>query len=181
MVSDTAKVLMVGAGVATLLALKSRTGLAGVPYQLPADQVFKIADQIRKRYYVGVSPLMLTAMAKIESAFRPGALRYETHLGDASIGLMQTLYRTARWLHDDLGYQAYQLASSDDLMDPQTSVYFGGAYVDWLSTWRGVQRAEQWVVMSYNGGPNADNSQTRNHWAKYQAAKAQLAYLGGDW
>jgi soluble lytic murein transglycosylase-like protein len=155
-----------------------RANLAGAPYQLTIGQIYALAEALRARYWQDVDPVMLTTMAVIESSGRPGAIRAEPHIGDASIGLMQTLYGTARWLHDDMGYRAYSLPNPDALMDPQVSVYFGGSYVAWLSNWKGIRRTEQWIVESYNGGPNNSNSGTRNHWRKYQDAKARvLDYL----
>ena len=168
---------IVVAGVLALLFFASG-GRASVPIpgnrRLTASEVYSLADQLRRRYYPGVSPLMLTAMAKIESDFDPSAL----NPADPSYGLMQMLYSTARDLYDNFGYRQYPLTSRDDLFDAQTSMYLGGAYVNWLSTWRGQTRGERFIVMSYNGGPGADNSQTRRHFERYQAAKAQLQSQG---
>lgn len=173
--------LIAGAG---LLLVKRSGGVGGAldfSKMFPdsrAEEVYALADEIRMRYYAAVDPLMLTAMAKIESGYKPSAIRQEPTIGDASIGLMQTLYGTARWLHDAMGYNAYQLPGPDALFDPATSMYFGGAMVNWLRTYGGTARGEQWIVESYNGGPGNSNSQTRNHWAKYQAAKAELLRNG---
>ncbi len=163
-------VLVAGA----VLALTGQSGIAGANYKLSPQQTYDLADQITRRHFPHVNPLMLTTMARIESSFKVGAIRTEPHLNDASIGLMQTLYNTARWLHDDMGYRAYELKSPDDLTDPQVSMYFGGAMVAWLSRYRGKTRNEDWIVMSYNGGPNADNAMTRNHLGKYKQAKQEL-------
>lgn len=158
---------------AAFLAQKSPS-LAGIPYKVEPLTVYRIAEEMKARYFTGVDPLMVTAMAQIESSFKPGAVRGEPHIQDASIGLMQTLYGTARWLHDKMGFRDYQLVNEDSLMDPQTSIYYGMAYISWLTRYRGRSRSEDWIVMSYNGGPGANNSMTRNHLRKYKDAKQQL-------
>lgn len=181
MVSRFSAILALG-GVIVFGALKS-SGTAGAVRSgvaLNTDQVYKLSQYMVQQYYPNVDPVMLTAMAQIESSYRVGAYRWESHLNDASIGLMQTLYQTAYWLHNDMGYRDYPLKSPDDLLNPEISMYFGGAMVNWLRTYRGQARSEEWIVMSYNGGPNAYNSQTRNHLSKYLRAKAQIREeLGG--
>lgn len=146
----------------------------GPPKPWNADRVLNEAAELRNRYGLNVSPLMIAAMAQIESSYNPKAQRHEAHLGDSSWGLMQTLLGTAQWLYDDMGYRDFGRPSEKTLTDGRTSLYFGMAYVDWLSRYKGIQRSEQWIVESYNGGPNNSNAQTRNHWAKYQRAKAQI-------
>ena len=127
-----------------------------------------------RSHFPAVDPQMIVAMAKIESSFNPTAYRYEKHIDDASIGLMQTLVKTAQWLYDDMGYKSFGRPSETDLYDPKTSLYFGMAYVNYLQNWKGRARSESWIVQSYNGGPNNSNHQTRNHWNKYQKAKREL-------
>lgn len=122
----------------------------------------------------GVNPLMVRAMIEIESGRNAKAVRYEPHLDDSSIGLMQTLHSTAVWLAKDMGYDFYGIPTLDDLLKPEVSVYFGCAYVKWLSTWGGAYRSEMWIVESYNGGPNNSNAQTERHFMKYQKAKKEL-------
>ena len=46
----------------------------------------------------GVCPEMVAAIALVESGGSPTAYRYEQHLGEASAGLTQVLFSTARWL-----------------------------------------------------------------------------------
>jgi soluble lytic murein transglycosylase-like protein len=185
---NAALLALLGAGlVAASFRTTAAPGLAGVAYQLDAGAVYNLAREMSARHFPDVDPLMLTAMAEIESGFQPGAVRNEPHVknryaqnGDASIGLMQTLFSTAKWLRNDQGQGAYVLSRGDDLMDPQTSMYFGGSYVQWLMTYQGEVRSEAWIVMSYNGGPGADNQATRHHWEKYQAAKLRLRSVLAD-
>jgi hypothetical protein len=69
----------------------------------------------------GVDPAAVKATVAIESAFDPDAYRAEPAVGDASVGLMQTLLRTAR----GLGYPG----DYDGLRDPGTSIEYGTAYL----------------------------------------------------
>ena len=45
-----------------------------------------------------------------------------------------------KW-HRDLGYKAYKVDSFDDLTKPFVSMYFGAAYLVWLSEYEG-----RWVI-----------------------------------
>jgi hypothetical protein len=140
--------------------------------RLSFDETLAIVRHIIWVEFPQVDERMVMAMIQIESAFNPRAYREEKHLNDASYGLMQTLWGTARWLHDDMGKRRYSVATPHRLYDPHVSIYFGCAMVNWLRRYRGQDRSEDWVVMSYNGGPGADNSQTQNHLRKYREAKA---------
>jgi len=159
------------AGLAGLFwALSNKTlALPGAAWS--ESQVRELAKRVISENGWSINPEMLVAMAKIESGFNPLAIRYEALLNDASIGMMQTLLSTARWLATDMGYTKHGIPDMSDLIEPEVSMYFGAAYVNWLSNYSGQARAEQWIVMSYNGGPGADNSQTQNHWNKYIEVK----------
>jgi len=169
--NKTERTALFVAGLAGLFwALSNKTlALPGAAWS--KGQIRDLAGRVVSSHNLNADPDMLTAMAMIESGGNPLALRYEALLNDASIGMMQTLLSTARWLYHDMGYRAYGEPDLQDLLEPEVSMYFGAAYVHWLSTWRGQARNEEWIVMSYNGGPGADNPQTRNHWNKYLEAK----------
>lgn len=155
------------------LVLHSRAVIAGNVSD--TQSVYNRARLIVDRYNLNADPVMIAAMAKIESSYNPNAVRVETHINDVSIGLMQTLVSTAQWLARDFPkYSAKGIPSDQDLLDPETSLYFGAAYIDYLSRWRGVPRDEGWIVESYNGGPNNSNAQTRNHYRKYLRAKEEI-------
>ncbi|MBC7135097.1 MAG: transglycosylase SLT domain-containing protein [Oceanibaculum nanhaiense] len=163
------------AGVALLFAALSRKTLALPGGALSIEQVAQLVNRVNAQYFGGrLDPLMLRAMIEIESGRNPTAVRFEAHIPDSSVGLMQTLQGTAEWLAKDMGYSAFGVPSYTDLLNPETSVYFGASYVDWLRRYRGVSRSERWIVESYNGGPGNSNAQTENHWRKYVAAKAAL-------
>lgn len=68
-----------------------------------------------------VDPYFVKAIVATESSFNPKAYRAEPQIGDASRGLMQTLYRTAK----DMGYTG----TPEGLFDPATSLEYGTRYV----------------------------------------------------
>lgn len=140
-------------------------------------EVQGLAENMAAVEFPQLSPQMLVGVAWIESSFRPTAFRLEPHVGDASVGLMQTLGKTAAWLWD-IGYRSVgngdRRPDVTDLVDPTISMYFGGAYLHYLSGYGGAARDEQWIIRAYNGGPGgANKSYTEAYWAKYQAARAK--------
>jgi len=169
--SKTENGIFILAGLAGLfLFLTNKTvRIPGLAYT-QAEAAALAAKVVRENKF-NVDPQMLAAMAMIESLGNPLAVRYEPNLNDASVGLMQTLSGTARWLASDMGYAKYGTPDLQDLADPAISMYFGAAYVNWLSTWKGKPRSEEWIVMSYNGGPGEDNPLTRHHLEKYNVAR----------
>jgi len=160
-------------GLAAAFALFHKRALAGFGVMQGA-QVYQLVKQVIARHGFSVSPKMVFRIAWIESHFDPSASRYEPHLNDASSGLMQTLLGTARWLARDMGYTAYGMPDMADLMHPEKSIYFGCAYLQWLSNYRGKRRSEEWIVRSYNGGPGNLNTQTAQYWEKYEQAKGEV-------
>jgi len=62
------------------------------------------------------APLIKGVIAK-ESSFNPNAMKSEPHIHDASRGLMQVLYGTAK----DLGYKG----TAEGLLSPSTSIQYG--------------------------------------------------------
>ncbi|MCO5553995.1 hypothetical protein L7F22_007521 [Adiantum nelumboides] len=114
--------------------------------------------------------------AEVESNRQPLAYRFEPKLGEASTGLMQTLQSTAEWLARDMGYTYYTNELSPSMLyRPFVSVYFGGAFLKWLSTYKKKTQNEEFMVRAYNGGPNNATSQsTLVYWNKYLKAKQSL-------
>ena len=146
----------------------------GETARLTVEQVRTLARNAVNRDGLPVDPIMLQAMTEIESSRNPMAMRAEPQIGDASIGLMQTLMKTSKWLYDDMGARKFGEPTAERLFNPEVSMYFAGQYIKWLANYRGERRSEDWIVMSYNGGPGADNDQTRNHLRKYHEAKNRL-------
>lgn len=139
-----------------------------------AASVKLTAAKLRMLHDLNADPMMVAAMVSIESRYNPGAKRYEAHLNDSSYGLMQTMLKTAQWLHG-LGYKGKDYPTAKTLVDGETSLYFGMAYIDYLAKYKGKARDERWIVESYNGGPGNSNKQTQTHYAKYLQAKTRVA------
>ncbi len=152
--------------------------------------------------FPNVTPLMLGTVIEIESSRKPFAIRPEPRIEDFSVGMTQTLTRTARVLHDNLGFNMHprpaplnlDYPATDTrrvsespakiLFDPRASIYYGAAALQdiyWYST--SQEKTDEWVIRAYNGGPRygPTSSDTVNHWAKYQIAEEQVRpyYTGG--
>ena len=158
------------AGLAIFLARKC-TAARGL---LTVAEVRCLAEDVAGRHFPIVDPMLLRAIAEVESARDSFAIRVEESIGDASIGLMQTLEGTAQWLWDDIGDRRFPRPTRATLFKPSTSLYFGARYIAWLQRFR-PGATEEWIVRAYNGGPGgASRSATLAHWQRYQRAKARL-------
>lgn len=169
-------------GLGTMIFALSRAAAAAPSSIKTPQDVHELAAILINRHGFNVSPCMATAIAIIESGdinnpangFNVYASRYEPGIGDVSTGLMQTLSQTALWL-STIGYTAYGTPDAAKLYNPEVSLYFGLAYLDWLSRYRNTSRPEDWVVQSYNAGPGHSSSQ---YLAKYFKAKVWLRNAG---
>ncbi|OAY67039.1 hypothetical protein ACMD2_26292, partial [Ananas comosus] len=71
----------------------------------------------------------------------------------------------------DVGCRAYKVTSVDDLYNPFVSMYFGAAYLAWLSEYEGRERSHEFIVQAYLGGPeNVNLQETGPLWNKFQEA-----------
>ncbi|XP_027172854.1 uncharacterized protein LOC113772460 isoform X2 [Coffea eugenioides] len=124
-----------------------------------------------------VEPTVLCAIAEIVS------MRFVNGVGQRT-GLMGIDYPTARWLYKDVGYKAYIVDSVDDLCKPFVSMYFGAAYLAWLSEYEGRERTPQFVVQAYLAGPqNVNLQETGPLWLKFEEALSHYEDVkkgGGD-
>lgn len=112
----------------------------------------------------GVKPAVLSAIAEIVS------MRFVNGVGQR-IGLMGIDYPTACWLYKDLGYTTYMVESVEDLTCPFISMYFGAAYLAWLSQYEGRERTLQFAVQAYIAGPqNVNLQETGPIWVKFEEA-----------
>lgn len=140
---------------------------------LSEEEVFQIADYMSNLLGGRVNQFDLMTFAYIESTFRPYAERYEPHIKDSSIGLMQVLSSTALDLYEK-GYNDFGRPTRTSLKNPAISMYFGAAYIDWLKKYWPDKDLEWWV-RAYNGGPGHNyNSQTTSYWQKWQAASKRF-------
>lgn len=173
--NGTLKIAAFATGLGALAVFLGREATAATGGPLTVDRVRSLAARTVSAHAPAVDPMMLRAMVEIESARDPRAIRQEPHIGDASVGLMQTLVGTAQWLYDDLGARQFSRPTFTSLLDPQTSMYFGARYVAWLQTHRNYNGTEEWLVRGYNGGPAGPyRTATLGHWQRYQSAKARL-------
>lgn len=142
-----------------------------------------------------VTPLMLGTVIEIESARKPMAIRAEPGIEDFSVGMTQTLVKTARNLHDQ-GWDQYprpdhlnfDYAVTDPrrvtespariLTDPRASIYYGAAALQDLYWYNGGPnpKTDEWIIRAYNGGPKygPTSSSTAHHWEKYQVAEDRV-------
>eukprot|EP00250_Pteridium_aquilinum_P015871 c22811_g1_i3 orf=433-1797(+) len=133
----------------------------GKPYVTQTEMKAMATIVICRHFKDKLDPLMICAIAEIESDRQPLAYRFEPKLGEASTGLMQTLQSTAEWF-----------------ARPFVSVYFGAAFLMWVSTYGGKAQSEEFMVRAYNGGPKHTTSKsTLVYWNKYLAAKKSLQSL----
>src|ERR687896_339502 len=72
----------------------------------------------------GLGPVLVAAVIEQESGFDVHAFRAEPQIGDASRGLMQVLYGTAKWM----GYEG----DPEGLFDAETSLRYGCVYLRYL-------------------------------------------------
>ena len=95
----------------------------------------------------GLQPALIAAVIGHESQFNPAATRQEPAINDASVGLMQVLYGTAK----ARGYAGPMGSPSDlsGLYDPATNIHYGTLELAHrLSQTDSVASA----VSAYNGG-----------------------------
>ena len=166
------KTLALFAGAAGLVWLATR-GVAVPGAALPENEVRRIVNVIVDQHFPKLDREMVVRIAYIESSFNPTAVRYEAGISDFSAGLMQTLTRTAQWLAGGR-YGAFPSPSMQDLFKPEVSIYFGAAFLDWLSTRASNTRGqgEEVIVRAYNGGAAGwARDATLAYWAKYQRAR----------
>ncbi|CAI9784031.1 unnamed protein product [Fraxinus pennsylvanica] len=140
---------------------------------LPTRKVFEVAPvpNAPSASATGDSPkkgitltTVLCAIAEIVS------MRFVNGVGQRT-GLMGIDYPTACWLYKDLGYKGYIVKSVEDLTYPFISMYFGAAYMAWLSEYEGRERSPQFVVQAYISGPqNVNLQETGPLWLKFQEA-----------
>ncbi len=107
-------------------------------------------DAVAVRYHV--SQALIEAVVSAESGGNPDAFRVEAGVNDASFGLMQVLWGTAR----SIGFTG----PVRDLFLPDVSLDLGTHYLhDLLATYPDTHTA----LVAYNGGPLSALLYTRGH------------------
>ncbi|MDQ6800457.1 MAG: lytic transglycosylase domain-containing protein [Acidobacteriota bacterium] len=123
--------------IAVQVGVSLGNGVAAVSDQITAD-FFKKQVPFGSIIYLAakknhVSPELVAAVARAESAFHPAA---RSHRG--AIGLMQLVPRTGRWM------------GATDLTDPIQNIVAGAKYLRYLSDRFGGN--EDHVIAAYNAG-----------------------------
>ncbi|KAF5477277.1 hypothetical protein F2P56_003928 [Juglans regia] len=123
------------------------------PY-LSRVELKAVAEIILSKHFStkAVKPTVLCALAEVVN------MRFVNGVGPRP-GIMGIDYSTAFWLYMELGYKAYRIDSVDDLTKPFVSMYFGAAYLAWLSEYEGRERTPQFVVQAFIAGPKNANLQ----------------------
>lgn len=139
--------LAAAAGLFAWLVAKT---IEGQSERLAAGQVLAMIDKLNNEEFGGwFDPMDVLAVVQVESSFRPRVMRYEPHLGEASLGLSQVLLSTAR----DRGYAG---GPGGLLDDPYMNLRMGMRQLHWSHEYlagrlgRAPSRA-QWLG-SYNAG-----------------------------
>ncbi|TGY62294.1 lytic transglycosylase domain-containing protein [Muricaecibacterium torontonense] len=125
------------------VALSHLSGATLRHWLYPVHYAQQITAQA-ERY--GIDPTLVASVIKAESNWVPNA---ESSVG--AQGLMQVMPETAR----DLARRGYVDSSRydpTDLMDPETNIAYGTAYLASLMKATG---SEERAIASYNAGPNA--------------------------
>ncbi|XP_020586367.1 uncharacterized protein LOC110028733 isoform X2 [Phalaenopsis equestris] len=118
---------------------------------------------------------MLCALAEILSDRQLLRESYDKKLKENKIGIMQVAQSTAEWLAREMGYRKYTAEDESLLYRPFENLYFGAAYVKWLSNYDGKQRSEEYVVRAYKGGiKKATHKSTATYFERYFSFKRSL-------
>ncbi|MCL7032646.1 hypothetical protein MKW94_000620 [Papaver nudicaule] len=144
---------------------------------LTQTEMKAVAGTVVRRYFLSqIDPDMICAISELESDRQPLAMRYNKKTKDTTLGIMQVLPKTAEWLERENGYQIYQIEGDLELLHkPFINVYFGAAYLKWLSNYDGKDRNEEFVVRAYRGGPKkANHKSTLDYWRRYLLVKQSL-------
>lgn len=147
--------------------------VASASTSIAPEKLLPIINRVNAEEFNGwFDPLDVLAIISIESSFRPGAFRYESHLDDASIGLMQVLSSTAR----DRGYDG----PVNGLFDPEVSIVMGMRHLKWghdfLAQRMGGGVPKDTWIGAYNAGVgNALKGYTPLQYVgKFKATRARL-------
>ncbi|URE39354.1 Peptidase, trypsin-like serine and cysteine proteases [Musa troglodytarum] len=101
---------------------------------------------------------MICALAEIVSDRQLQAEHYDRKTKQTRIGIMQIAPENAEWL-----------------VRPFVNIYFGAAYLKWLSYCDGKERTEEFVIRAYKGGiKKATHKSTADFFHRYLSIKQSL-------
>ncbi|CAN0901899.1 hypothetical protein LINGRAHAP2_LOCUS21686 [Linum grandiflorum] len=136
-----------------------------------------VADIIVRRHFDSqISPEMICAIAELASDRQLFSRQYHKKTKEITVGIMQILPKNAQWLERDFGFRVYGVGDNPDILyKPFVSVYFGAAYLKWLSNFEHKERSEEFVVRAYHGGTKkATHKSTLQYWKRYLSVKESL-------
>ncbi|XP_044505197.1 uncharacterized protein LOC123225328 [Mangifera indica] len=148
----------------------------GEPFLTQTELKAVVNITVRRHFDSEIDPDMICAICELESDRLLLSMRIEKKSKDTTQGLMQISTKTATWLFGEMGYRAYDVQTDPDLLyRPFVSIYFGAAYLKWLSTYDGIERGEEYIVRAYKGGTKkATHKSTLSYWKRYVAVKETL-------
>ncbi|PON49555.1 Transglycosylase SLT domain [Parasponia andersonii] len=116
---------------------------------------------------------MICAIAELESDRQPLSTRFDRKSKDTTLGIMQLSPKTVEWLYRELHYQSYDVEGNPELLfRPFVSIYFGAAYLNWLSNFEQQEKSEEFVVRAFKGGTKkATHKSTLPYWQRYLSIK----------
>jgi len=98
-----------------------------------------------------VTPVLVKAIMDRESNFNPNAVRVESKINDKSIGLMQVLTETAKWIAPFRDLTKQQI--EEKLYDPITNISVGTKYILWqLGRYGRDNEGTKKAISAYNAG-----------------------------
>ncbi|KAG5025663.1 hypothetical protein AAZX31_08G163300 [Glycine max] len=145
----------------------------GQPY-LTQTEMRAVADIIiTKHFHSEIDPDMICAIAELESDRQLLVMNSRHKSKEPTVGLMQLLPKTTEWLMSELGYCSYEADENREfLFKPFVNVYFGAAYIKWLSNFENKKRSEEFIVRAYKGGTKkATHKSTLRYWNCYLSVK----------
>lgn len=100
-----------------------------------------IIESASKAYQIPVE--VIKAIIRVESNWDPNAKRYESHLNDSSLGLMQLLTKTAKYVANNTALTAEQI------LQPTLNILLGTKYLkEQLNKYDNLNDA----IAAYNAG-----------------------------
>uniref|UniRef100_A0A2P2JCI2 Transglycosylase SLT domain-containing protein n=1 Tax=Rhizophora mucronata TaxID=61149 RepID=A0A2P2JCI2_RHIMU len=150
----------------------------GQPY-LTQTEMRAVADIILHRHFDSqILPDMICAIVELASDRQPLATQYNKKNKQTTIGIMQISPETAEWLSRDMGYRTFEVEGKPEILyRPFVSVYFGAAYIKWLSNFEQQERSEEFIVRAYKGGTKkATHKSTLQYWKQYLSVKESLPF-----
>ncbi len=128
-----------------------------VPSGMPGPSNIATLEILREHWvavqpWARANPIWVAAMMHQESGGRSNVTSHQN-----ARGILQVLPTTA-WETYRAGFRDYD---PDNLYDTRTGIYFGTAFLERVSRWKGIPRARQWITRAYHGGPDGEHT---GHW-----------------